>query len=71
MPAEDCVIVVEHLADNRYRARCLRFPDCEAIRTTENAARQAVAEAIERILREREETGISPSHAKDEGAEMA
>ena len=63
MAARECVIVVERLANKRYRAHCPRFPDCEAIRCTKRAARQAVAEAIERILGERAETRKTPMHA--------
>lgn len=61
MRAAECAIVVECLDDNRYRAHCPLFPDCQAIATTEAAAREAVAEAIERILRERQDTEGSPS----------
>jgi len=53
MRATECAIVIERLSDNRYRASCPLFPDCQAVAATEAAARQAVAEAIERILRER------------------
>jgi len=52
--AVECAIVVERLGDNHYRAHCPLFPDCEAVATTEAAARQAVAESIERILRDRQ-----------------
>jgi tryptophan synthase alpha chain len=45
--------VVERLGDDCYRASCPLFPDCEAVAATEAAARQAVAESIERILRGR------------------
>jgi predicted RNase H-like HicB family nuclease len=50
----NCAIVVERLGDNRYRASCPLFPDCQAVAATEAAASQAVADAIQRILRERE-----------------
>ena len=65
MPAADCTIVVERLAENRYRASCPLFPDCQAVAATEAAARQAVAEAIGRILHEREEacTSMNPIDA--------
>jgi predicted RNase H-like HicB family nuclease len=56
MPAAECAIVIERLEENRYRASCPLFPDCEAIAATEAEARQAVAEAIDRILRRREGT---------------
>src|SRR5438445_8960522 len=56
MTAADCAIVSERLGDDGYRASCPLFPDCEAVASTEAAARQAVAEAIERILRERQKT---------------
>jgi len=55
MPATYCAIVIERLGENHYRASCPVFPDCEAVAATEEAARQAVAEAIERILGKREE----------------
>jgi predicted RNase H-like HicB family nuclease len=55
MPLADCTIVVERLGDNHYRASCPLFPDCQAVAATEEAASQAVAEAIQRILRERDE----------------
>jgi predicted RNase H-like HicB family nuclease len=61
MAAAECTIVIERLGDNHYRASCPLFPDCQAVATTEAAARQAVAEAIGRILRERQETPISRS----------
>jgi predicted RNase H-like HicB family nuclease len=61
MTAADCAIVVEHLGDNHYRASCPLFPDCEAVATTESAARQAVAESIERILRERQKHHVHES----------
>jgi predicted RNase H-like HicB family nuclease len=54
MQATECTIVIEQLGDNHYRASCPLFPDCQAVAATEDAARQAVAGAIERILRERE-----------------
>ena len=54
MQATECTIVIEHLGDNHYRASCPLFPDCQAVAATEDAARQAVAEAIERILRTRD-----------------
>jgi predicted RNase H-like HicB family nuclease len=54
MQATECTIIIEHLGDNHYRASCPLFPDCQAVAATEDAARQAVAEAIERILRARE-----------------
>ena len=54
MPAAECAIVIEQLGDNHYRASCSLFPDCQAVAATEAAARQAMAEAIGRILRERE-----------------
>lgn len=54
MRAAQCAIVVERLEDNRYRASCPLFPDCEAIAATEAGARKAVAEAIDRIMRQRE-----------------
>jgi predicted RNase H-like HicB family nuclease len=41
-----CAIVVEQLSDGRFRAACTLFPDCEAIASTADAARQAVEEAI-------------------------
>lgn len=71
MPAKDCAIVIERLGDNHYRASCPLVPDCQAIAATEAAARQAVEEAMERILRERPEGGaLSPeggalSHERD------
>ena len=55
MPAAGCTIVVERLGDALYRARCTLYPDCQAVAATEEAARQAVEEAIARILRERDE----------------
>jgi len=55
MPLADCTIVVERLSDNHYRASCPLFPDCQAGAATEEASSQAVAEAIQRILRERDE----------------
>jgi tryptophan synthase alpha chain len=55
MPAADCTIVIERMGENRYRASCPLFPDCQAVAATEAAARQAVAEAIQRILQDREE----------------
>ena len=55
MPVTNCAIVIERLGDNRYRASCPLFPDCQAVAATEAAASQAVAEAIQQILREREE----------------
>ena len=54
MSIANCAIVIEHLGDNCYRASCPLFPDCQAVADTEIAASQAVAEAIQRILRERE-----------------
>ena len=56
MLTTQCAIVVERLDDDRYRASCPHFPDCEAIAATEADARQAVAEAIDRIMRQREGT---------------
>ncbi len=53
MPANSCTIVVERLGPRRYRAFCPLFPDCEAVATTEARARDAVAKAVEAILRER------------------
>jgi predicted RNase H-like HicB family nuclease len=54
MPAGECTIVIERLADDWYRASCPLFADCEAFAATEADARQAVAEAIDRIMRQRE-----------------
>ena len=62
MLAAECAIVIERLDDDRYRASCPLFPDCEAIAATETAARQAVAAAIDRILRQRA-TRLSRSDA--------
>jgi len=53
MAAAECTIVIERLGDDYYRASCPLFPDCEAVAATEAAARQAVVEAITRIMRER------------------
>jgi hypothetical protein len=50
----NCTIVVERLGESRYRARCLFLPDCEAIAATADAAREAVAAAVDSILRERD-----------------
>jgi predicted RNase H-like HicB family nuclease len=52
----ECTIVIDRLEDGWYRASCPLFPDCEAVAATEADARQAVAEAIDRILRQREAT---------------
>jgi predicted RNase H-like HicB family nuclease len=54
MPIANCVIVIERLGDNRYRASCPLYPDCQAVAATEAAASQAVADAIQRILHDRE-----------------
>jgi predicted RNase H-like HicB family nuclease len=61
MTATDCAIVIERLGDNHYRASCPLFPDCEAVAATEAAARQAVAESIERILRARQKDYVHES----------
>jgi len=58
MPAAKCTIVVERLGRHCYRASCPLFPDCEAVAATEDAARQAVAESIDRILRERQASAM-------------
>jgi tryptophan synthase alpha chain len=61
MAAVNCAIVIERLGDDHYRASCPLFPDCEAVAATEAAARQAAAESIERILRERQKsTSMNP-----------
>jgi len=52
----DCGILIERLDAERYRATCPNFPDCQAVALTAEAARQAVEEAIARILREREQS---------------
>lgn len=55
MTSVQCAIVTERLGAHHYRASCPLFPDCQAVAATEAAARQALAEAIERIVRERQE----------------
>jgi predicted RNase H-like HicB family nuclease len=60
MPAAAGAFVIERLADRRCRATCPLFPDCEAIAPTEEEARQALEEAIERILAERDATLLPP-----------
>jgi predicted RNase H-like HicB family nuclease len=62
MPAAECAIVIERLDDHRYRASCPLFPDCEAIAATEAEARQAIVEAIDRIMRQREGNREDESH---------
>ncbi len=64
MEAVKGIIVVESLGEDHYRASCPLFPDCEAVATTEAAARQAAAEAIGRILRERLESLTSGARPK-------
>jgi tryptophan synthase alpha chain len=54
MPAEAGSIVVERLEGGGYRATCPLFPDLESRAPTEAAARQALAEALEQLLRERQ-----------------
>jgi predicted RNase H-like HicB family nuclease len=51
--AKTCSIVVERLADGRYRASSHLLPDYEAVAATEEAARQMVERAIEQHLRQR------------------
>jgi predicted RNase H-like HicB family nuclease len=58
------IIVVERLGEDHYRASCPLFPDCEAVATTEATARQAAAEAIGRIMRERLESLIAGALAE-------
>jgi tryptophan synthase alpha chain len=48
-----CTIVIDRLADGRYRARCHLLPDVEAIASTEEEARQAVERSLEDFLRQR------------------
>jgi predicted RNase H-like HicB family nuclease len=61
MPAADCGIVVERVAAGSYRATSLSFPDCQAVASTEEEARQAVEEAIGRLLHERQESNREES----------
>jgi hypothetical protein len=51
--AKTCAIMVERLADGRYRASSHLLPDHEAVAATEEAARQMVERAIEHHLRQR------------------
>jgi hypothetical protein len=50
---QDCTVVVEKIAANRYRATCHLFPDGEAFGATEQDARRFLEEAMERIVQER------------------
>jgi predicted RNase H-like HicB family nuclease len=54
MLAANCGIVVERLNAECYRATSLNFPDCQAVAASAEEARQAVEEAIGRILHERQ-----------------
>jgi hypothetical protein len=45
-----CTIVIELLADGRYRATCHLFPDCEVIAATEDAARDGFQVVIAEVL---------------------
>lgn len=56
MVAMKYAIVIERLGEDHYRASSPAFPDCQAVATTEAAARQALAESIGRILHERLES---------------
>jgi hypothetical protein len=60
MRTTDCGIVVERLDAQNYRATAANFPDCQAVAPTAEAARQAVEEAIARILRERQHCSALP-----------
>jgi predicted RNase H-like HicB family nuclease len=71
MQASECAIVIERLGDNHYRASCPLFPDCQAVAATAAAARRAVAKAIGRILRAREERFVPRSHGQTGHEEMA
>jgi predicted RNase H-like HicB family nuclease len=64
------IIVIERRGEDHYRASCPLFPDCEAVATTEAAARQAAAEAIGRILRERLESLIAGARAERDNTDV-
>ena len=53
MAVENCGVVVEKLGENRFRAFCPTLLDCEAVATTEDAARQTVEAVLSRIMSER------------------
>jgi predicted RNase H-like HicB family nuclease len=65
MTSAACTIVIEPLADGKYRATCHFLPDCVVVAATPEAARQAVEEAIARYLRERNKPALSPPSASD------
>jgi tryptophan synthase alpha chain len=55
-----CTIVIERRPDGRYRATCHMLPDCEAVASTEDEARQAIERALEHYLRQRVEADTNP-----------
>lgn len=50
MPAAHGAIIVEALGNGHFRAFCPMFPDCEAVAASAEAARTAVAAAVDRLL---------------------
>jgi predicted RNase H-like HicB family nuclease len=65
MTTTACTIVIEPLADGKYRATCHFLPDCVAVAATPEAARRAVEEAIAHYLRERNEPAPSSPSVSD------
>jgi hypothetical protein len=55
-----CTILVEPLADGRFRATCHLFPDCEVIAPNEEAARRGFEAVIGAVLRGRDADGSDP-----------
>lgn len=51
MNKSTCTIVIEKLASGGFRASAAQWPDCTAVAPTEEEARQAVEEAIDRLTR--------------------
>jgi tryptophan synthase alpha chain len=60
MMASGCTIVVERRGDGRFRATCHMLPDCEAVASTEEEARQAIERALEHHLHQRLEADANP-----------
>ncbi len=61
-------IVVERLDDGRYRATSTFFADCQTVAATEEQAREAIAAAVDRLLRDRDRReSCGPASPQGEG----
>ncbi|MBY0528043.1 MAG: hypothetical protein K2R98_31895 [Gemmataceae bacterium] len=65
MQSRECTISVKRLPGGGFHASCPTWPDCEATAATEEAARQAVEQAIDQLTRRQAANSAKEPHEPD------